>query len=59
MNLGSHATFIIAAYGAATVALLSLIAWVWLDYRTQRRALDALEAKGFTRRSARRAETAR
>lgn len=58
MNLGPHAMFILAALGAAAVALLSLIAWVWLDYRAQRRALDALEAQGITRRSTR-AETGR
>jgi heme exporter protein D len=59
MNLGPHATFILAAYGAAALALLSLVLWVWLDHRAQRRALDALEAKGITRRSARSAETVR
>ncbi|HEX5779136.1 MAG TPA: heme exporter protein CcmD [Xanthobacteraceae bacterium] len=59
MNLGPHAIFIVAAYGAAVLALLSLVAWVWLDYRAQRRALDALEAQGIRRRSARVAETAR
>jgi heme exporter protein D len=59
MNLGPHATFILAAYGAASVALLLLVLWVWLDYRAQRRALDALEAQGITRRSARAAESAR
>jgi heme exporter protein D len=59
MTLGPHSTFILTAYGAAAVALLSLVLWVWLDYRAQRRALDALEAQGITRRSARVAETAR
>jgi heme exporter protein D len=59
MNLGPHATFILAAYGAASVALLSLVLWVWLDYRAQRRALDTLETQGITRRSARAAESAR
>jgi heme exporter protein D len=59
MNLGPHATFILAAYSAASVALLSLVLWVWLDYRALRRALDTLEAQGITRRSARAAESAR
>jgi heme exporter protein D len=59
MSLGPHATFVLAAYGAASVALLLLVLWVWLDYRAQRRALDALEAQGITRRSARAAESAR
>lgn len=57
MNFGPHAAFIFAAYGAAAVALLALVLWVWVDYRTQRRALDALEAQGVRRRSARGAET--
>ncbi len=59
MNLGPHATFILAAYGVAALALLSLVLWVWLDHRVQRRALDALEAKGIMRRSSRAAETVR
>jgi heme exporter protein D len=59
MNLGPHAAFILSAYGAAAAVLLSLVLWVWLDYRAQRRALDALEAQGIMRRSARAAETAR
>ena len=59
MNLGPHAMFILAAYVVAALALLSLVLWVWLDYRAQRRALDALEAQGITRRSARVAETVR
>jgi len=59
MNLGPHATFILAAYGAAAMALLVLVLWVWIDYRVQRRALETLEAQGVTRRSARGAEAAR
>ncbi len=57
MDLGPHAAFIIAAYGAAAIALVGLILWVWLDYRAQSRALAALEAQGVTRRSARLQET--
>ncbi len=52
MNLGPHATFIIAAYIIALVVVLGLIAWVELDNRLQRRQLKALEARGVTRRSA-------
>jgi heme exporter protein D len=51
MDLGPHAGFIIAAYGAATVVVLALIAWVLLDYAAQRRILRDLEARGVTRRS--------
>ena len=53
MDLGPHATFIVAAYGAAALALLALVFWVWLDYRALQRALKVLEAQGVTRRSAR------
>jgi heme exporter protein CcmD len=52
VTLGPHAAFILAAYGAAALVLLALVTWVLLDYRTQRRALAALEARGATRRSA-------
>ena len=52
-NLGPHASFILAAYGAAAIALAALVLWVWLDYRAQSRALAALEAQGVRRRSAR------
>jgi len=51
MDLGPHAGFIIAAYGAATVVVLALVAWVLLDYAAQRRILRDLEARGITRRS--------
>ena len=51
MNLGQHATFIVAAYGAAGVILLSLIAWIVLDHRAQKSALDELETRGMGRRS--------
>lgn len=52
-NLGPHATFIVAAYGAAAVALAALVLWVWFDFRAQNRALKALESRGVVRRSAR------
>ena len=52
MELGPHAIFIIAAYGAAAMVVASLIAWVVLDFRAQKRALGDLEARGVTRRSA-------
>lgn len=52
MNLGPHAAFIIAAYVVAFSVVTALIAWVVADHRIQRRALDDLESKGVTRRSA-------
>jgi heme exporter protein D len=52
-NLGPHAVFIVASYGAAVLALAALVLWVWLDFRAQNRALKALEAQGVVRRSVR------
>ena len=52
MNLGPHAAFILAAYIAAIVVIGALIAWVTLDYRSQKRVLGDLDAQGVTRRSA-------
>jgi heme exporter protein CcmD len=50
-NLGAHASFIVTAYGAAAVILLSLVGWIVFDHRAQQRALDELESRGVTRRS--------
>jgi heme exporter protein D len=52
MSLGPHAAFILAAYCAAVAIIAALIAWVWLDFRAQKRLLGHLEASGVTRRSA-------
>jgi heme exporter protein D len=46
-----HIGFIVSAYAAAVVVVGVLIAWVSLDYRTQRRHLADLETRGVTRRS--------
>jgi heme exporter protein D len=51
MNLGPHAAFIVAAYAAALVVVIGLIAWVRADHVAQRRLLADLEARGVTRRS--------
>jgi heme exporter protein D len=51
MNLGPHAGFIVAAYGAALLVIAGLIVWVALDYAAQRRFLGELEERGVTRRS--------
>ncbi len=53
MNLGPHSGFIIAAYAMAAVTIAALVAWVWLDYRTQKRTLAEFEARGVMRRSER------
>ena len=55
-GLGPHVSFIVAAYSAAAVVLIALIAWVALDYRAQRRKIAELEARGVTRRSERGSE---
>ena len=52
MNLGPHAAFILAAYGAAIVVVAGLIGWVIADFRAQKKVLGDLEAHGVTRRSA-------
>jgi heme exporter protein D len=51
MDLGPHATFIIAAYVIAALVVIGLIAWVLADHDAQRRLLGELEARGVTRRS--------
>lgn len=53
MNLGPHADFIVAAYAVTVFVIALLIAWVALDYSTQRRVLGDLEERGVTRRSRR------
>jgi heme exporter protein D len=55
MNLGPHAFYIVTSYAAAALALGALILWVWLDYRAQKRALEALDRQGIARRSGQRA----
>jgi heme exporter protein D len=51
MDLGPHAVFIVAAYAVAVLVAVTLIVWVMLDHRAQRRSLDDLEARGVMRRS--------
>jgi heme exporter protein D len=51
MDLGPHTTFIVAAYAVATTVVLTLIAWVIVDYRAQCRLLDEFERRGITRKS--------
>jgi heme exporter protein D len=54
--LGPYASFILAAYAAAIVVVLSLIGWIVADYRAQKRALHDMEAKGISRRSSTRSQ---
>lgn len=58
MNLGAHASFIIAAYAISALVVLLLIGWIMLDYRGQTRTLEQLEARGLKRRSAASSESA-
>lgn len=51
MDIGSHATFIIAAYAAAVIVIGALIVWIMIDYATLKKALADLEERGITRRS--------
>jgi heme exporter protein D len=53
MSLGPYATFIAASYLVVLVVVVLLIAWIAIDYRSQRRRLDELESEGVTRRSRR------
>jgi heme exporter protein D len=59
LNLGPHADFIVAAYTVTIFVVAALIAWVLLDYSTQRRILGDLKESGVTRRSRRADEDAR
>jgi len=52
-DLGPHAGFILAAYGAAVVLVGGLGAWIVADYRRQLRLLAELESLGVKRRSSR------
>ena len=51
MNLGPHATFIIASYASAAFILAILIGWIVAENRALRRTLAALESRGIRRRS--------
>jgi heme exporter protein D len=51
MDLGPHASFICAAYGATGAVLAALGAWLVLDGRRLKRLLGELDARGVRRRS--------
>lgn len=51
MDLGPHAAFIWASYGAFTAIIAGLIAWAVLDGRRQARALADADRRGLRRRS--------
>jgi heme exporter protein D len=53
MSLGPYAPFIVTSYLLVTAVVLSLVAWIAIDYRRQKQRLRELDASGVVRRSAR------
>jgi heme exporter protein D len=51
IDLGPHASFIIATYVGAALVALALIAWTAWRSRDAKARLAALEAQGIRRRS--------
>lgn len=51
MDLGPHASFILASYGVFALILAALAAWLIYDGAHQKRLLEDLEARGARRRS--------
>lgn len=53
MTFAQQMGFIVASYAVTAFVVAALIAWVVLDYSSQRRILGDLEARGTGRRSQR------
>jgi len=53
MSLGPYASFIVTSYALVALVLVLLIAWIVIDYRSQRERLRELDASGVARRSGR------
>ena len=53
LNLGQHATFIVASYAMTVIVVIGLAVWIARDYAAQRRILHDLESRGVKRRSQR------
>jgi heme exporter protein D len=51
MDLGPHATFIVASYVATGFILALLIGWITAENRALKRTLAEFESRGITRRS--------
>ena len=45
----SSFAFIASSFAITAAVLVALVLWVWLTYRSRRKALDALDAAGFGR----------
>ena len=52
MDLGTHASFIWAAYALTALVIAALLLWLFFDGQRQRAALEDLDARGVKRRSA-------
>jgi heme exporter protein CcmD len=55
MSLGPYASFIVMSYLAVALTVAFLIAWIAIDYHSQRQRLLELEESGIVRRSGRNA----
>jgi heme exporter protein D len=53
MSLGPYTTFIVTSYLVVLMVVVLLIAWIFIDYRRQKRRLSELESEGISRRSRR------
>ena len=53
MSLGPYAPFIVTSYLLVTAVVLTLIAWIAIDYRRQKQRLRELDASGVVMRSGR------
>ena len=51
MSLGPYANFIATSYLVVLAVVVLLIAWIVIDYRSQKRRLSELESEGIVRRS--------
>jgi heme exporter protein D len=51
MSLGPYTSFIVTSYLLTMAVVLILIAWIAIDYRSQRQRLRELDKSGVTRRS--------
>jgi heme exporter protein D len=57
MSLGPYASFIVTSYLLVTAVVAILIAWIAIDYRSQRQRLRELDESGVTRRAGPTADT--
>jgi heme exporter protein CcmD len=55
MSFGPYAPYIVTSYLAVILVVAFLIAWIGIDYHSQRQRLRELEDSGVARRSGRRA----